>query len=226
MTYLEMCQKMVLDLGLTNTISTVVGQTGMSEKIVKWVADADEDVQSEWADWMFLWTQFSVATVAGTRQYSKPTDIATWDLDSFYLNYTADTYQHLRELSYIDYRQAYRQGTHTNAKPDMFVITPALNIYLEPIPDAAYTLTADYWKTPTRMTLNTSTSAIPDRFQRIIIARAKIYYAEHEEFSAVLDLANLEYQDLLHKLESDQLPGKNKARKKSDNHDIRMVERW
>lgn len=227
MTYLEMCQKIVRDLGLSITVSAVTGNTGMAQKICDWVADADEAIQSIWIDWNFLWAAFTTPTIIGTRAYSKPTTgFANWDLASFYLNYTTDQYQKLQYMPYIQFRDQYRNGTQTNSKPTNFILTPANNIYLHPIPDAVYTLTADYWAAPTRMTGNTSTSAIPDRFERIILAKAKIYYAEHEEFPAVLELASAEYQDLLKKLEAAELPEENRARGKSYNHDMVMRESW
>lgn len=206
--YLQLCQKMTRDLGMSTTIAAVTSQTGMAQKIVEWIADADEYVQTLYADWNFLWSQFSTSTIAGTRAYSAPSDLGEWDRDSFYLDYTTDSYVHLSFIDYLTWRQAFRQGTHSNEKPSSFVIAPNKSIYLEGIPDAAYTLTADYWKAPTRMTENTSTSNIPTRFERIIIARAKIYYAEHEEFPNVFELATNEYDSLLKQLESAELPGR------------------
>jgi hypothetical protein len=169
-------------------------------------------------------SQHSDNTIDSTRSYSKPSGLGTWDKDSFYLDYTEDDYQHLTEIPYTVWRESFRQGTQTTGKPDHFIITPAGNIYLEPIPDGAYALTADYWKAPTRMTTNTSTSAIPGRFERIIIAQAKIYYAEHEEFPSVLELATNEYNDLLRRLESAELNGFEPIRR-SQAVDINMVER-
>ena len=220
MTFLEMCQKMIRDLGTQNTITTVVSQTGMNKKMVDWIADADEEVQTLWSDWDFLWSQYAVNTVADTRQSDKPSDIGEWDMSSFYLDYTTDDYTLLVEKDYILWRQADRQGTQTTGTPTDFIITPSQNVYLHPIPDAVYALTADYWKVPTRMTLDASTSSIPARFQRIIIARAEIYYAQHEELASVYELATAEYNDLLKRLEASQLPGKNKVERRGRIHDV------
>jgi len=223
MTFLEMCQKTIRDLGLHTSIATVTNQTEMAQKIVDWVADADEYIQSLWFDWNFLFGQYEENTTIGTREYAKPTDFGMWDMDSFYLDYDSEDYVHLSELDYVEWREIYRQGTLTNDEPNNFILTPLNNIYLEAKPDAVYTLTADYWKSPTRMTVNTSTSLIPDRFQRIIIARAKIYYAEHDEFPTVYELATDEYNHLLNLLEAAELPGKYKAFRKGSNRDIDLT---
>lgn len=222
-TYLALCQKMIRDLGMSNTISTVVNQTGMNQKIVDWIADADEDIQTKYTDWNFLWSSHSVNTVASTREYIAPAALGEWDRSSFYLNYTLDSYQHLSEIDYIAWRDTYGPGTHTNSKPDSFIITPAGNIYLEPIPDDTYALTANYWATPTRFSNNTDTSAIPTRFERAILARAKIYYAEHEEFINVYELAKAEFDDVMLKLEAAELPGAHRARRRGRNHDSDLV---
>lgn len=207
MTYLELCQKMVRDLGLQDTVGAVTGQLGMSAKIVDWIADADVYIQSLWHDWNFLWSQYSGSTIAGVREVAAPSDLGTWNRETFYLNYTSDDNIKLMVLEYKDWLNMYRQGTQTNGEPHSAVILPDDRIYFEPIPDAVYTFTADYWKTPTRMTANTSLSPIPARFHRIIIARAKIYYAEHDEFTNVYELAVAEFGDLLIQLQSAELPG-------------------
>lgn len=223
MTYLEFCKKMVRDLGLKNSITTVTGQTGMNQKIVDWVADADNEIQTIWSDWDFLWAQYEETCIVGQLEYTKPSDLGTWDFDSFYLNYTSDDYVYLSMLDYRTWRKVYRQGTQTNDEPNLFVITPAKNIYLEPRPDDTHLLTADYWRSPTWMTANTDTSPIPSRFERIIIARAKIYYAEHEEFPTVFELATKEYADLLKRLEDAELPGRMAAMRKSSNFGLTVV---
>ena len=207
-TYLQLCQKITRDLGVGTSISTVSDQIEMSRKFVDWIADADEYVQSLYFDWKFLWSQYSTTTVVGTREYSAPSDLGVWDKDSFYLDYLSDDYIKLSEIPYLIWRQAFLPGSHTNSKPSSFLLAPNHNVYLEPIPDAAYMLTADYWKSPTRMTANVDTSDIPARFERIIIARAKIYYAEHEELPNVFDLATNEFDSLLKQLEAAELPGR------------------
>ena len=53
---------------------------------------------------------------------------------------------------------------------------------------------------------NGDVSAIPPRFHKIIIARAKMYYAENEDAPEIMAGALAEFEDLLDKLESDQLP--------------------
>ena len=199
----------------------MVGQEGQLKVIVDFVAEADYQIQSLWHDWDFLWSQYSSTLSTGTREpaVGKPTDFGNWDMRSFYLDYTSDDSTNLAPLSYVDWRADYRQGTATNSTPTYVVIQPDNNAIVDPPPDKAYTITADYWKTPTRMAANTDESAIPTQYHRIIVARAKAFWAEREEAPEILVASSAEYQDLLDKLESQSLPGQRARRFGNDDFD-------
>ena len=62
------------------------------------------------------------------------------------------------------------------------------------------------------MTADADISAIPPRFHKIIIARAKMYYAENEDAPEIMAGALAEFEDLLDKLEADQLPSQKNRR--------------
>ena len=81
-----------------------------------------------------------------------------------------------------------------------------------PTPDATTAISAAYWKTPTEMSVDGSESPIPSRFHKIITARSKIYYSENEDAPEILAGALAEFEDLLDKLEADQLSGQKKRR--------------
>lgn len=222
MNFLELAQTVRQEVGISGTgPSTVVGQEGQLKVIVDFVAEADYQIQSLWHDWDFLWSQYSSTLSTGTREpaVGKPTDFGNWDMRSFYLDYTSDDSTNLAPLSYVDWRADYRQGTATNSTPTYVVIQPDNNAIVDPPPDKAYTITADYWKTPTRMAANTDESAIPTQYHRIIVARAKAFWAEREEAPEILVASSAEYQDLLDKLESQSLPGQRARRFGNDDFD-------
>tara|TARA_Y100001951_G_C11265867_1_gene255475 strand:- start:562 stop:1248 length:687 start_codon:yes stop_codon:yes gene_type:complete len=210
MTFLELCQTVRQEVGISGTgPSTVVGQEGQLKVIVDFVAEADYQIQALWHDWNFLWAQYSSTLSTGTRApaTTKPTDLGNWDMRSFYLDYTTDDSISLSTLSYVEWRADFRQGVATNDSPTYVVVQPDSSLIVDPPPDKAYTITADYWKTPTKMTANTDESVIPSQYHRIIVARAKTMWAEREEAPEILLGSSAEYQDLLDKLESQSLPG-------------------
>ena len=81
-----------------------------------------------------------------------------------------------------------------------------------PTPDATTAISFEYFATPTALAADSDVSAIPPRFHKIIIARAKIYYAENEDAPEILSGALTEFEDLLDKLEADQLPSQKNRR--------------
>jgi hypothetical protein len=215
MTFLELCQTVRQEVGVSGTgPSTVVGQEGQLKVIVDFVAESDFQIQTLWHDWDYLWSQYSSTLSAGTREpaTTKPTDFGNWDMRSFFLDYTTDDAVNLDPLSYVDWRDDLRQGTATNTTPNYIIVKPDNSLIVDPPPDKTYTITADYWRTPTRMSANTDQSSIPSQYHRIIVARAKTMWAEREESPEILIASSAEYQDLLEKLESQSLPGQRERR--------------
>ena len=220
-TYLKLCQDLRQEVGVAGTgLATVVGQTGMMAKIVKWIADADITLQLRWLDWSFLWSQFSQNTIANNYNIPAPSDFGEWDIDSFWLDYGTDPHK-LRVMPYEDWRNTYPFST-TADKPSSVVVKPDNDLVLFPTPDAVYSFSADYWRTPTRLEDNGDTSPIPTRFDRAIVCQAKLFYAEHENAPEVYQIATTELGYLLSRMESLYLPGQ-KARYKATDTDLVMV---
>ena len=208
MNYLQLCQSLRRECGIQGTGPTsVTGQIGLLEKLVGWIADANDEICGFHHDWNFLWSQFEEPTIANTSTVTRPSDIGLWDTDSFCLDYNTDDYRKLKEMSYRQWRKFFRNGTRTPDKPSFFAVRPDKNIVLEPIPDDVYTLTADYWKIAPRLTNNPDEPLIPENLQRIIVVRAKIYYAEHDNAPEVMQGAMQEFQVLINSLRGSELPG-------------------
>lgn len=217
-TFLDLCKAARRACGISGTgLTTVKNNTGDYEKIVEWVALADQELQSRWFDWDFLHVStWSTSTIAGVPTVIAPTDIGSWDLDSFYLNYSLPTGTKLTPMEYKEWRKTMRQGTQINQRPTNVVVKPDLSLILQSPPDAVYTLTADYWKRPAKMTENTDTSPIPEEYERIIISRVKMMYAEDGGSMVLLQAAQIEFDDLLDKLEAKYLPSQRLMKRMSD----------
>ena len=165
-----------------------------------------------WFNWDFLWSEHSTTTVASTSTITSPSDLAQWNIDSVVYDPTAANWQPLIYVGWREYREDYKYGTIDTGTPEFFSVKPNNVIDLYPTPNAATTLTAEYWATPTALSASTDTPVIPTRFQRIIICRAKIYYAEQNDAQEVMGSSLSEFQDLLGKLEADQLPSQRDRR--------------
>jgi len=205
-TFLEMCKKVRMEAGLSGTgPASTVGQSGMDAKVVSFVQDSDVEIQSLWLDWDFLHAQFSATTQVGVQAVPAPVDIGAWDMESFYLNYTTDGYSRLAPVEYKTWRDTMRNGVKTNQRPDFVVVKPDQSLILESPPDGAYALTADYWTRPVKMINNNDTSRIPEEYERTIIARAKMMYAEHDGAPDLLVSSQVEYDYLLDRMEAKYL---------------------
>ena len=219
-TYLVLCQDMARDVGIPGTGPSSVTSTSLSEEenaVVRYIANADQDVQSRWFDWDFLWSEASITAISGTSTLTSsntgfPTALGNWKLDSIVWDKSSDSYQILEYMEWNSYREMYKYGTIDSDVPEVYSIKPNNDLDLYPTPNAATVISAEYWATPTVLAADADISAIPPRFHKIIIARAKMYYAENEDAPEVMAGAVAEFEDLLDKLEADQLPSQKNRR--------------
>jgi len=104
------------------------------------------------------------------------------------------------------YNLLYKLGSIDTGTPEVFSVKPSNVIDMYPTPDSATAVSVTYWTTPTEFAADSDVSDIPVRFHKIIIARAKMYYAENEDAPEIMAGSLNEFEDLLDKLEADQLP--------------------
>jgi hypothetical protein len=211
---------MARDVGIPGTGPSSVTSTSLSEEenaVVRYIANADQDVQSRWFDWDFLWSEASITAISGTSTLTSsnsgfPSALGNWKLDSLVWDKASDSYQILEYMEWNSYREMYKYGTVDSDVPEVYSIKPNNDLDLYPTPDSATVISAEYWATPTVLAADADISAIPPRFHKIIIARAKMYYAENEDAPEVMAGAVAEFEDLLDKLEADQLPSQKNRR--------------
>jgi len=214
-TYLVLCQNMARDIGIPGTGPDDVTSTSLSEEenaVVRYVKQADLDIQSRWFNWDFLWTEASITPVIGTSTLTSPSDVGNWKLDAIVFSKATNSYQELEYMDWDDYNLEYKMGVVESGTPEVFSVKPDNVIDVYPTPDATTAISVAYWATPTELAADADISAIPPRLHKIITSRAKIYYAENEDAPEILSGALAEFEDLLDKLESDQLPGQKNRR--------------
>ena len=225
--FLVLCQDMARDVGIPGTGPSTTVTTTLSEEessVIRYINQADQDIQSRWFDWDFLWSEASITAISGTSTLSSSNTgfpgtstigpLGNWKLDSIVWDKSSDSYQILEYVEWNEYRENYKYGTVDSDVPEVFTIKPDGNLDLYPTPNSATVVSAEYWRTPVVMSTVISpatnavdnVSAIPARFHKIIIARAKMYYAENEDAPEIAAGSVVEFEDLLNSLEADQLP--------------------
>ena len=232
-TYLELCQDMARDVGIPGDGPSSVTSTSLSEEenaVVRYIKTADQDIQSRWFDWDYLCSEATITASSGTSTLTSSnsgfqSSLGNWRLDSFVWNKSSDDYQILEYVPWNEYREDYKYGTIDSDIPEVFTVKPDNTIDLYPPPNASVAVSAEYWSTPTLLSSDSQVSEIPARFHRIIIARAKMFYAENEDAPEIMVSSLSEFEDQLDKLEADQLPRQKNRRFSSAQDSFNFVVR-
>ena len=210
MTYLQLCQLTRQECGIQGQgPSAVTNQTGTSKRVVEWVRDADLLIQTLHPDWDFLHAEFTENTVQGSDVITKPSNFGMWDRESFAIDRGTDVGRSLNFMTYKKYRKF--NSVKTQQEPYRITILPNNNLALAEPADGIYEIYASYWKNITQLAANGDVPPYPDRFQRVIVARAKMFFFEDQEAWDNYKAAENEYDLWLDKLESFAGPGQQEA---------------
>lgn len=234
MTFLQLCQRAVVECGVSGTISFVTGQTGSLGRIVNWVAEAWLDIQVEHDDWDWMRAPllssgsvltggFAFQTVAGQWSYPigngagtvgiGPTRFGNYDRWSFRCSTTAqgflDETQFGEDIPYQAWRDGYMLGANRllQTRPTVVAIGSDQSLNLGPPPNGLYTITGDFFVSPTRMVMEPDVPpGLPDRYHMLIVYGAMRKYAGYEAASEVMERGTREYTRMMRHLEVARLP--------------------
>jgi len=203
------------DIGIPGTGPSSVTASDLSEEelsVVRYIKNADLDIQRRWFNWDYLWSEATITPSVGVSTLTSPANLGNWKLDSIVFSKATDDYQQLDFMDWEPYRLEYKLGVIDSGTPEVFSIKPDNVIDVWPTPDSTTTISTEYYRVPTELAADSDISSIPPRFHNMIIARAKIYYGENEDAPEILSGALASFEDLLDKLEADQLPGQKNRR--------------
>lgn len=206
MTFLELVQALHRECGAAGTQpSSVTSQTGEALRLVNWIASADYRLQTRWNDWKFLRATFTTGnqTTAGTATLTRPSDLKSWDFDTFRILWPGETeYFPIEVVEYFTIKDEIL-STDQDA-PSRVIILPDNNLQLDPVPDGVYTVRADYYRRPTRLASNADESVVPEEYhESVILGLAMQYYAAFENAPEIMDAAALRLEAMAN-LETDQ----------------------
>lgn len=214
-TFIQLCQRLRQEVGASGSETTVAGATGEWKRIVDWVSRSWEEIQFQEPTWEWMRKTKSFATVAGQSTYTVTasplslTDFAYWKPRSFRLyKSTVSDEQLLNHIDYELFRDTYLIGAHTttNSRPTVIAVNPEKSLVLALPPDGVYTVTGEYYTTPTILSADSDTPAMPARFHNAIVYLAMLHYGFYEEANDVLTRARIMYADYMDRLRFDQLP--------------------
>ena len=216
MNYLALVQRLRTECGVSGTNTSVVGATGEWGRLCSWIATAWEDLQVEYPEWEWMRKPVSFNTVAQQGEYSPSvdlllTDFGSWRENSFRCYLTAAGFgseQLLGFKEYNEFRDYYLLASRRNtyARPTEITVAPNKNLILGLIPDAVYTVSGEYFKTPIVLSADADIPDLPTRFHMAIVYKAMISYGMFEGANEVVQRGEAQYRQMLNKIRYDQMP--------------------
>lgn len=223
MNFLQICQRTAVECGVpAASPTTVVSQANQTQRIINWVGDAWNDIQMAHPDWGWMRTSTSFTTVAGQAAYPLGTGAGTCEVAesdfSAWIKPTARNYvtsvgtDSENPMGWIDYdiwRDKDYLGALRNSRsrPNEIAIRPDKAVMLGPVPDSGYTITLDYFSTPTTMAADADTpTGLPDRYHMMLVYRAMMFYGGFEAATEVYQRGELEFKRMMRRLTAQYLP--------------------
>jgi len=214
-TYLQLVQDLHRECGASGVAPTsVLSPTGEARRLVQWIRNADLHIQRLWINWKFLRATYSQPTVNGQITLPKPGNLAVWDLDTFFIIPPGGT----PGVDNAPFEAVEYDGVKSDlldissGEPTRVIIMPDNSLKFEGTPNGAYTILADYYKTPVPLAANTDVSLIPEEFHPLIVGRALILYGNFENAAEIKKQGEETYGLFIGQLENRELPNQNYSR--------------
>jgi hypothetical protein len=211
-TFLELCEQLREEVGVQGTVSSTSGQAGMTLRLINYVKKANLKIQRRKVNWKFLWAEWSqvLSGISVDGEFAPPDGLGMFDQTSFWVDAgAADAFP----LAYVDHkvwRDNLRHRYSDADQPQFATIKPNGRVAILPRPSTDYTaksLTADYWRSPVALVSNGQKSIIPEEYHQIIVAQAKMYWAEYAHDTGLYNAAYVEHEDIYRELKAQYLPG-------------------
>ena len=182
-------------LGLVNDINrrlnevvlnsgNFAGATGFYSFAKEAVNNAIFHINQEEFEWPWNHTVNNSTLTAGSMRYAYPSNVKTINLNTFRIqrndSLNVETVR-LKNITYEEFLDKYADSeyntdTSQRGVPQFIARTPSRELVLYPTPDKAYTLTYEYFTTPTPLDAATDVPTLPSQYRHVIVDGA-MYYA-------------------------------------------------
>ena len=221
MNFLELVQTLAAEAGTVSPaditdVADYASGTGPDEHVadlVRWIRQSDREIQIERDDWRFRLKEGQLELDPGDGDYDVRLRIKDY--------YKVLPYSHCRRiirvnedifpLTFVTYPKwagnfDVRRLRTRPGRPTHFTVGPDNRLKVYPVPSRTVHLTFDYVRTPCMMTfVNECEPLIPPPFRMIIVYRALMKHAMHDEAQMQAQRAQIEYRRMLMSLRNDQL---------------------
>ena len=136
-----------------------------------------QEISQKEFEFPFNHTTGTLTLVAGTSQYTLATDLKVADWDSFRINYDSTNNFSARVLKLLNYDSYNRRYFERDSEADTGDRDQPIYVYrtldtkagFTPIPDAAYSVSYDYFAYATDLSASTATMTVPDAFKHVVL---------------------------------------------------------
>lgn len=202
MNHLQICQAVGREAGLAAAgMTTTVSQTGENAQVIAWVDHAWLRIQSM-RNWDWLWQSATVTILANTN--------ATAGLipASRYVKETTVNPSNV-VLGYVPWQEFIRTWPSARivaGTPSIWTIRPDKAFTVNAKPTANHALTVERYANPTSLSGNTESPALPAEHHMLIVWRAVMLYAGHDEAGALYQHADAERKKVLSAMGVTEVP--------------------
>lgn len=215
MNFLQLCQRVYQEGGISGEIISVQNQNGESQRVVNWVASAyNEILNDQGMVWNFLHPTAVVKLEVGKGEYTfDELNLAQgvqWDTRSMRVavadNLADETFLlHMGFPQFRDYWLFSSRRT-VQSRPLNASVDFSTHLRIAPLPDQPYNLVLEYQIMPEPLVDNEDVPVIPDRFQMAIVWKALRHYGMYEAAPEVVARAEHEYRASMNHIYLDQSP--------------------
>lgn len=217
MNFLELVQDLFYEARLAGSApTTVLGQVGELNDLVRWVRDAATEIGGIRAEFLFKIANLSFDTSANVGSYT----LATLGLTSTFREWMPTTFrqylisqgvaseQFMTWLPYSQFRDYYLFGSHNNDRGQPVHVSADENdtLVLGPVPDAAYRVTAKVSLDDAVLAADADIPGLPVNLHKLIVYRALQQYGLTEAATEVIAKAERGEARLKVQLRNYQLP--------------------
>ena len=211
MEFLELVQSLHYEAKLPGSApSAVTGLSGRAADLVRWTAEAYNDIQREHdSRWKWLRSNWTVNTVDGTQTYDPGdcTDVddaavitrfSSWDFDDeelpfiYLVSEGVATERELPVSHWQDFRPLYVKGSHTASVPAQMSADHLDTLYFGPKPNGIYKVSGSYWKSLQTLAADDDEPEMPANYHMLVVYRALLKYAYNTVSQEVLARAQTE----------------------------------
>jgi hypothetical protein len=221
--YLALCRRVAQESGTINNGGTlpltVTAQGGRLAKVVGGTQQAWVDIQNQRSDWRWMQGEFAGALLPSVARYTPaslgiPSRFRAW-VENRHGYQPLSLYDpdigfadegSLRQISWQTWRHHYGRGAQATGKPGFFAISPGNDLCFGSVPDRAYAVRGEYYKSAQIMAADADVPEMPEQYHMAIVWKAVILLHQHDEAVPNVNMASQNFDMAMRDLVNDQLP--------------------